>query len=227
MQAKKPHYAGHRDRLRQRLMTTGIDGLAEYEVVELMLSLVVPRRDVKPLAKHLVAAFGSLRGVLDADPEDLSKVEGLGLATAASIGALRWILVRYLGERVIGAETPPDHAALHEYCRVRLGGEPVEVFRVFLLNPGLKVLAEEELERGTVDRAAVYPRQVVESAMRHRASAVVLVHNHPSGEATPSDLDKTLTRAIVFAGAPLDIRVVDHLVVTKDHVFSFLEAGLL
>ncbi len=227
METKKPHFAGHRERLRHRFLNTDIDGIAEYEVVELLLCLVVPQRDVKPLAKRLVAGFGSLRGILDAGPKELSKVEGMGKATAENIGALRVILVRYLQERATTTERTLDYKELREYCRVRMGREPVEVFRVFLLNPGLQVLAEEELERGTVDRASVYPRQVMESAMRHRASAVVLVHNHPSGNATPSELDRTLTKTIAMAAAPLDIRVVDHLVVTKDGVFSFQEAGLL
>ena len=227
MGASDPHHIGHRERLRQQFLKADIDTFAEYEVVELLLSLVVPRRDIKPQAKRLVARFGNLRGILDARPIEIQEVEGVGPATAANLHLLRQILVRYLQEIAQQGEPLAGIDRLPEYCRVRLGNEEVEVFRVFLLDSKLQVLAEEELERGTIDRAAVYPRTVIEAAMRHKATGIVLAHNHPSGDTTPSELDRTLTKAIVLAGAALDIRVVDHLIVSRDRVVSFRESGLL
>lgn len=227
MGASDPHHIGHRERLRQQFLKADIDTFAEYEVVELLLSLVAPRRDVKPQAKHLVARFGNLRGILDARPIEIQEVEGVGPATAANLHLLRQILVRYLQEIAQQGEPLAGIDRLPEYCRVRLGNEEVEVFRVFFLDSKLQVLAEEELERGTIDRAAVYPRTVIEAAMRHKATGIVLAHNHPSGDTTPSELDRTLTKAIVLAGAALDIRVVDHLIVSRDRVVSFRESGLL
>jgi len=227
MGASDPHHIGHRERLRQQFLKADIDTFAEYEVVELLLSLVVPRRDIKPQAKRLVARFGNLRGILDARPIEIQEVEGVGPATAANLHLLRQILVRYLQEIAQQGEPLAGIDRLPEYCRVRLGNEEVEVFRVFFLDSKLQVLAEEELERGTIDRAAVYPRTVIEAAMRHKATGIVLAHNHPSGDTTPSELDRTLTKAIVLAGAALDIRVVDHLIVSRDRVVSFRESGLL
>lgn len=227
MGASDPHYIGHRERLRQQFLKADIDTFAEYEVVELLLSLVVPRRDIKPQAKRLVARFGNLRGILDARPIEIQEVEGVGPATAANLHLLRLILIRYLQEIAQQGEPLAGIDRLPEYCRVRLGNEEVEVFRVFFLDSKLQVLAEEELERGTIDRAAVYPRTVIEAAMRHKATGIVLAHNHPSGDTTPSELDRTLTKAIVLAGAALDIRVVDHLIVSRDRVVSFRESGLL
>jgi DNA repair protein RadC len=227
MTRQRAHYVGHRERLRRRFLESDLDAIAEYEVVELLLSLVVPRRDVKPLAKRLVTAFGNLRGVLDAELEELRTFEGLGVATAESLHLLRAILARYLKEPATADTNGPGFDHLAEYCRVRLGNERVEVFRVFYLDTRLQFLGEEELERGTIDRAAVYPRQVIEGAMRRRATGLVLAHNHPSGDTSPSELDRALTRAIALAGAALDIRVVDHLVVSRDGVLSFRECGLL
>ena len=227
MGASDPHHIGHRERLRQQFLKADIDTFAEYEVVELLLSLVVPRRDIKPQAKRLVARFGNLRGILDARPIEIQEVEGVGPATAANLHLLRLILIRYLQEIAQQGEPLAGIDRLPEYCRVRLGNEEVEVFRVFFLDSKLQVLAEEELERGTIDRAAVYPRTVIEAAMRHKATGIVLAHNHPSGDTTPSELDRTLTKAIVLAGAALDIRVVDHLIVSRDRVVSFRESGLL
>jgi DNA repair protein RadC len=227
MQDKQPHHVGHRERLRRRFLKADLDSFPEYEVVELLLTLVLPRRDVKPLAKGLVSEFGSIREILDAEPEELTRVKGVGPATAASLHLLRLILARYLQEPRSGNCTLRSYEDLPDYCRVRLGNEEVEVFRVFFLDSKLRVIGEEELERGTIDRAAVYPRRVIEGAMRMRASGLVLAHNHPSGDASPSELDRALTKAIALGGAVLDIQVIDHLVVSRDRVVSFRESGLL
>lgn len=227
MSVGQKHYEGHRARLRRRFLSASLDTFEEYEVVEMLLTLLIPRSDVKPAAKNLVQKLGNLRGILDAEPGALRAVPGIGSSTAENLGLLRSILSRYLQESGPSQDPKVFLGDLGEYCRVRLGNERVEVFRAFFLDPKLRVLGEEELERGTIDRASVYPRQVIEGAMKRGATGLVLAHNHPSGDTAPSDLDKVLTKAIALAGAPLDIRVVDHLVVSRDEVMSFRESGLL
>lgn len=218
---------GHRERLRTRFAKSGLDTFAEYEVAEILLTLLIPRRDVKPAAKYLINRFGNLRGVLDATSDALSDTPGIGPSTATKIVILRQILDRYLQQRATASHPLADSQVLEEYFRVRIGKLTVETFRVAFLDTAYRLLTDEELERGTVDRASVYPRQVIDAAMRHGASRLVLAHNHPNGDVQPSEQDKTLTRAIVLAGAPLDIEVFDHFIVSANDVFSFRKAGLL
>jgi len=227
MDKKNRDYLGHRKRIRTRFLRHGLDGFADYEALELMLTWLIPRRDVKPLAKQLLRDFGSVRGVLDAPREALLAVGGIGETAATGILFMRSLIDRYLLERSREDPLPADLRPLKDYCRSRLGREAVEVFHVFFLDTGRRLLGELELERGTLDRAAVYPRQVIDAAMRHGASHVVLAHNHPNDEVEPSHNDKVLTEAIVLAGAPLDIHVLDHLIVSPEKLFSFREAGML
>jgi len=220
-------YLGHRERIRSRFLKNGLDGFADYEVIELMLNWLVPRRDVKPIAKQLMREFGSLRDVLDASVDELREVEGIGPQSACGIKVQRAIVEHYLQQRSMDEPVDTDMRALKEYCRAKLGSEEIEVFLVFYLDSSRKIIGEDELERGTIDRAAVYPREVIQAAMRKGAVSIILAHNHPGGKLEPSDHDKTMTRAIELAGDPLQIRVDDHLIVSADVVFSFRESGLL
>lgn len=227
MDKDEPDYIGHRDRLRERFLRHGLDSFPDYEALELLLTLFIPRRDVKPAAKRLIKEFGDIRGVLDAPAEALTEIPGIGEMSAVKLKILRAFVDRYLQQRAAGLDPSTDMATLVNYCRARMGSSPVETFRVFYFNSGMKLLAEEELERGTIDRGAVYPRQVIDATLRHGASYLILAHNHPSGDPTPTEQDKTLTRAIVLAGTTLDIKVFEHLIVSRDSVFSFRDAGLL
>lgn len=224
-----PHYLGHRQRLRERFLKSGLDGFADYEVVELVLTLAIPRSDVKQPAKALIARFGDLRGILDAPLAELQAVPGIGAVTPVALQIIKAAATLYLQQRSEGEDSLADPKHLTDFWRMRLGSLTNEVFEVAYLDSAYRLLRNgvENLEEGTVDRAAVYPRRVVEAALRRGAFAVVLAHNHPNGAVAPTEQDKALTRGLVLAAETVGVRVLDHLVVSADAVFSFREAGLL
>jgi DNA repair protein RadC len=221
--------AGHRGRLRDRFEKNGLDGFADYEVVELVLTLAIPRGDVKPLAKTLIARFENLRRILDATPEELRTVSGMGSVTPVALQVLRAVATLYLQQSAEEREILREPEAMERFWRARLGDLCHEVFEVGYLDSSSRLMRDgvERLEEGTIDRATVYPRRVMEAALRRHASALVFAHNHPNGNPQPSEQDKNLTRALVLAAAALQIRVVDHLVVSATTVFSFRKEGLL
>lgn len=223
----KPHYEGHRRRLRERFLRSGLESFADYEAVELLLTLAIPRKDVKVPAKLAIERFGSLRGVLDAPLEDLRKIPGIGEVAPVALRIIREAANRYLQQRSRETFSLANQEVLLDYCRSALGALPHEVFKVIYLDSGYHVVGDETMEEGTVDRAAVYPRRVMDAALRKGAAALVFAHNHPNGNVTPSEQDKTLTRALVLAAETLQIRVLDHLIISKDAVLSFRQEGLL
>jgi len=220
--------AGHRARLRRRFLETGFAGFADHEVIEFLLFHVIPRKDTKPIARALLARFGDLRRVLAAPPEELTEIPGVGPGAAAFLKSLQALF-----ERLLAARTRQERhrlsspRALYEYCRVSLGARPREQFRAFFLNVRNELLAEEVLSDGTVDQAVVFPRTVVELALRHKAVGVLLAHNHPAGTLRPSPEDVALTRRIADAAATVGVRLLDHVIVTADGWMSFHEEGLL
>jgi DNA repair protein RadC len=227
--SEEPHYLGHRSRLRQRFERSGFDGFASHEVVELLLTLAIPRRDVKQPAKALLVRFGSLRGILDAPSDQLREVAGLGEVAPVALRVIREAAMLYLQQAAEVRAELSDLGAVESMWRSRLGGLRDEVFEVALVDSALRLLPDGvcRVEEGTVDRAAVYPRKVMELALRRGAAGLLLAHNHPSGSVVPSEQDKTVTRAIALAASPLGIEVHDHLVVSADEVFSFRKEGLL
>ena len=224
-----PHYHGHRKRLRERYLKGGLPGFAEHEVIELLLTLAIPRSDVKRPAKALLKRFGSLRGVLDASISELRLVKGIGEVAAVSLHVIRESAALYLQEASEGTEVLRDPDKLSNFLRMQIGALKHEVFAVAYLDSGYRLLRNgvETLQQGTVDRAAVYPRRVVETALKRQAAGLVLAHNHPNGNVQPSEHDKVITRAIVLAAETINLRVVDHLIVSPDETFSFRKAGLL
>lgn len=224
-----PHYLGHRKRLRDRFLKSGLDSFADYEAVELLLTLAVPRSDVKKPAKALINKFGNLRGILDAPLADLRAVDGVGSVTPVALQIVKAAATLYLQQRAEGQDSLADPARLAEFWRLRIGALPNELFEVAFLDSSRRLLRDgvETLAEGTVDRAAVYPRRVVEAALRKGAAAVVLAHNHPNQQLVPSDYDKVLTRAIVLAAETVGVKVIDHLIVSVTDTFSFRESGLL
>jgi DNA repair protein RadC len=223
------YYHGHRQRLRERFLKSGLAGFADYEVVELLLTLAIPRSDVKQPAKALIARFGNLRGILDAPIWELRAAPGIGNVTPVALQIIKAAATLYLQQGGEGRDSLSDPTRLSEFWRMRIGALQNEVLEVAYLDSGYRLLRDgvETLEEGTIDRAAVYPRRVIEAALKRSAAAVVLAHNHPNGDVTPSDHDKLLTRAIVLAAETVHLKVVDHLIVSAQDTFSFRKAGLL
>ena len=222
-----PHYINHRKRLRERFRKTGADGMHDYELLELLLTFSIPRRDVKPVAKKLISEFGGLSGVLDADQKKLEELSGVGSMSAALIRLVKELYNTYLAENMKRGDVLSSPETVLKFVRVRLSGMTNEAFMVIYMNVKNEVIDYSILHEGTIDNVAVYPRRIIESALSRHASGVILVHNHPSGNPMPSREDKALTRDIADAAITLDIRVLDHIIVGKDGYFSFMEHDLL
>jgi len=220
------HYVGHRERLRARALAGGLSALPDYELLELHLFRSVPRGDVKPLAKQLLARFGSLGAVLGATAEELRTVKGVGEALALDLKLLHEAALRTARESVAKRPVISSWSALLAYVKTALAHEAREQFRVLFLDKKNQLIADEVMNRGTVDHAPVYPREVMRRALELSASAVILVHNHPSGDPTPSAADIDMTRQVVDAGRPLRIAVHDHLIAARDGVASLKALGL-
>jgi DNA repair protein RadC len=222
----KPHFTGHRERLRDRAVAGGLTALPDYELLELFLFRSIPKKDVKPLAKQLLARFGSFAGVLGATPEELRTVKGVGESVALDLKLLHEAVLRLGREQVGKRAVISSWSALLAYVKTALAHEAREQFRVLFLDKKNGLIADEVLGRGTVDHAPVYPREVMRRALEVGASAIILVHNHPSGDPTPSSADVDMTRQVVDAGRSLRIAVHDHLVVARSGVASLKALGL-
>lgn len=222
-----PHYVNHRKRLRERFRKSGADGMHDYELLELLLTFSIPRRDVKPVAKKLISEFGGLSGVLDADQKKLEELRGVGSMSAALIRLVKELYNTYLAENMKRGDVLSSPETVLKFVRVRLSGMTNEAFMVIYMNVKNEVIDYSILHEGTVDNVAVYPRRIIETALSRHASGVILVHNHPSGNPMPSREDKALTREIADAAITLDIRVLDHIIVGKDGYYSFMENDLL
>ncbi|MGY6531274.1 RadC family protein [Glycocaulis sp.] len=227
MDGAKPHYHGHRERLRARFAETGGAGLADYEILELILFRAIPQRDVKPLAKDLIARFGDIGRVCAARPDQLTEIKGISAKAALELNLFQEVATRIAREQVTGRTVISSWSALLDYVRTALANSGTEEFRVLFLDKKNKLLADEFQARGTVDHAPVYPREVIKRAIALDASALILVHNHPSGDPTPSHADIEMTRQIIEIGKPLSIVVHDHLVVGREKVASFKQLGLM
>jgi DNA repair protein RadC len=222
-----PHYHNHRARLRERFEQAGAAALADYELLELMLFRIIPRRDTKPLAKALINRFGDLSAVLAAPPERIAEIEGAGDAVALELKIVQAVLER--AARAELAERPliGSWSQLVNYCRLAMAHAPREQFRVLFLDVKNKLIADEVLSEGTINHAPVYPREVARRALELSAASVILVHNHPSGDPTPSSADVDITREIMAAAAAVGVNVHDHLVVGRAGAASLKAMGLI
>lgn len=223
----KPDYLGHRKRLRERFQKNGTEGMHDYEILELLLTYAIPRKDVKPYAKDLIKRFGGLSGVLDASQKELEEVARIGPISSTLIHLVKEVCGVYLGEKMKEKDMLSSPQAVLDFARVKLAGLPHEAFMVIFLNTKNRVLDYKVIQEGTVDRAAIYPRRIVEEALGHHAASIIFVHNHPSGDSEPSPEDRQLTRSLIEAARTIDLRVLDHIVVGKDGYCSFVERGLL
>ncbi|GLK51579.1 MAG: hypothetical protein CMH94_08670 [Oceanicaulis sp.] len=221
------HHTGHRDRLREKLTSAGSLALHDYELLELYLFRCIPRRDVKPIAKDLIARFGDLGGVASASVDQLVTVKGVSEKTAAELKLIKALAERLAREQVIGRPVIASWSALVTYCRTAMQHATTEQFRVLFLDRKNRLIADEVLGEGTIDHAPVYPREVVKRALAHEATALILVHNHPSGDATPSQADIEMTRTLADICKPFDIVLHDHLVIGRENTASFKTLGLM
>ena len=224
---KKPHYIGHRSRLKSRFLKGGEKALADYELLELLLFLAVPRRDVKPLAKALLAKFGSFAEVISAEPARLKEVEGIGDSAVIALKLVQEGALKLTREQVLDKPVIGSWQALLDYCKAAMAYSKKEQFRILYLNRKNVLIADEMQQEGTVDHTPVYPREVIKRALELGASAVILVHNHPSGDPTPSRDDIEMTKEIKEAGKKLGVSIHDHVIVAKGSYSSFKSLGLL
>ncbi|MBK5910422.1 hypothetical protein CCR85_02815 [Rhodothalassium salexigens] len=221
-----PHYAGHRDRLRQRFRDGGAAALQDYELLELLLFLSIPRRDVKPLAKDLIARFSSLAGVLSADLGAL-RAAGLSERSALALKTVQAAGLTLAQAEVIDRPVVSSWQALLDYCRAAMGRSPVEQTRILFLDRKNRLIADEVQQTGTVDHTPLYPREVIKRALDLHASAIIMVHNHPSGDATPSRADIEITRQVQQAGKQLGVILHDHIIIARGEHASFKSMGLI
>jgi len=220
-----PHYHGHRERLRARFMEAGAQALADYEMLELVLFRAVPRRDVKPLAKDLLLKFGSFAEVISASAERL-KQEGLGEAAVIELKVVQAAAQRLARGEVKKRTAMSSGTAVIDYVRTAQAFAEKEQFRILFLDKKNRVIADEVQQQGTVDHTPVYPREVVKRALELSATALILVHNHPSGDPTPSQADVEMTRQVAQVARTLGIQVHDHVIVGKDGHVSMKELKL-
>jgi DNA repair protein RadC len=221
-----PHHTGHRDRLRQRFVNAP-DSLPDYELLELLLFMAIPRRDVKPIAKILIARFQNMGGVLNASLAELQGVEGISENTAIAIKAIQAAGLRLLKQNVIGRPVLTSWQRLLDYCQAAMANETKEHFRLLFLNKRNELIADEIQQSGTVDHTPAYPREIMKRALDLGATALIMVHNHPSGDPTPSRADVEMTKAVVAAAKPFDIVVHDHLIISRNGHTSFKSEGLI
>ena len=211
-----PHYHGHRDRLRARFRDAGSLALTDYELLELVLFRALPRRDVKPLAKTLIATFGSFAETIAAPPQRLAEIKGLGDSTITDFKVIEAAARRLAHGEVKRRPVLSSWSAVLDYCRAAMAFADKEQFRILFLDKRNQLIADEVQQTGTVDHTPVYPREVIKRALELSATAVILVHNHPSGDPTPSRADIQMTQAIVEVAKPLGIAVHDHIIVGKE-----------
>ena len=224
---EKPHFHGHRRRLRERFLKGGAEALPDYEMMELLLFLAQPRRDVKPLAKALIDHFGSFAEAISAEPAALSDIKGMGETAVIALKTVQAAAVRLSRDEVIDKPVLGNWEKLMSYCRASMAFTNVEQFRVLYLNRKNVLIADEVQQKGTVDHTPVYPREVVKRALELGATALIMVHNHPSGDPAPSRADIDMTREVREAGEKLGIVLHDHVIISKGGHNSFKSLGLL
>lgn len=223
----QPDYFGHRDRLRSRFLAGGPDALPDYELLELVLFAAIRRRDTKPLSKRLIAEFGSFAEVIAASPARLREVDGVQDAVIAQLKIVQAAALRLSRNQLLGKPALSSWAALLDYCSAAMARSAAEEFRVLFLDRKNTLIADEVQSEGTVDHAPVYPREIVKRALELSASALILVHNHPSGDPTPSRADIEMTREVAEAARALRIVVHDHVVIGRGGTASFKALGLM
>lgn len=222
-----PHYTGHRQRLRERLLKAGKGSLPDYEILEILLFAANPRNDVKPLAKHLLQKFGSLIKVITAAPETLQAIAGVNSAVLAQFRAVHEVAERMARAQLQERIVIDDMDTLIRYCRTSIGYATKEYLRVLYLDSANQLIADEYQQEGTVNRTAFYSREIIKQAFFLHATAMILVHNHPSGNTTPSSTDVTMTKSLLRTTEALGITLHDHIIISPTTYYSFREKNML
>jgi len=225
--APKPHYHGHRQRLRERFLNAGEEALADYELLELILFSARPRGDVKPLAKQLLSEFGSFAKVITAHPDDLRKIPEVGDAVISALCTTHAASKRLLRDEVIDKPLIQSWSAMLDYAKVAMAHKKVEEFRILFLNRRNELIRDEVQQKGTVDHTPVYTREVVKRALELGASSIILMHNHPSGDSSPSKADIDITKQVINAAKSVSIQVHDHLIISERDHYSFRANGII
>ncbi len=219
--------SGHRKRLREKFIGSGLAGFHDYEIIELLLSLGTPRRDVKQQAKEAINRFKTLRGVLEAPAEELQKIEGIGPHSAFGIKLVQEVAREFLKERILDKPVYKSAAEIFDYLYHSMRDLKKEVFKVIYLNSQNQIIDTQDLFEGTVNSSSISPRAIIEGAIRHSAVSLIFVHNHPSGNPKPSKTDKELTKELVYAGSIMHIKILDHVIIGDNTYFSFAGEGLI
>ncbi|MDX9819018.1 MAG: DNA repair protein RadC [Desulfococcus multivorans] len=228
MAERKTHKGdGLRRRLRERFLNSGLSGFHDYEVIELLLTLATPRRDCKEIAKAALKRFKTLQGVLEASPGELCEIDGLGPVNIFGIRLIKEVADRFLKERMLGKDPIRNAREVFDYLYYNMKDKHRERFKVIYLDVRNQILAAETLFEGTLTSGAVYPREVVQQALTHRAAALIFAHNHPSGDPKPSPEDVAITRQLLFACKVVGITVHEHLVIGDNRYFSFADEGYI
>jgi len=214
------HYHGHRKRLRKRFRDSGRKALQDYEILEMLLAYAIPKKDTKPLAKKLIERFGTFHHVFDESLDELESISGIGEYAGTLIKLVKACMNQYLEPDNRAGKALSSPEAVLDYVRCEIGNEQTEYFMLLCLNAAGKIVHTEVMSKGTVNMAHVYPREIMKTALLKNASALILVHNHPSGSLNPSSHDENLTRSLTEASSHLGIAVHDHIIVTKDSAYS-------
>lgn len=218
---------GHRKRLREKFLKSGLAGFNDYEIVELLLSLGTPRKDCKVPAKEALKRFQTLRGVMEASPDDLQEIEGIGNHSAFGIKLVKEVASEYLKAKALEKPFFNSSREIFDYLYHSMRGLKKEIFKVIYLNSQNQIIDTVDLSKGTVNSSSVSPREVIEGSIRNNAVSIVFVHNHPSGNPQPSESDRSLTRELVYAGRIMRLMILDHIIIGDDKYFSFAGDGLI
>jgi DNA repair protein RadC len=226
MDKKKQHKGeGHRQRLRERFLNTGLEGFQDYEVIELLLTLGTPRKDCKDMAKAALSKFKTLQGVMEASIHELCQVDGIGPKNSFGLKLIKAVSDRYLEKKLVKKTLVNNSKELFDYLYHSIRDKTREHFKIIFLDSKNRVITTETHSKGTLTASSVYPREVVDSALRHRAAALIFAHNHPSGDPKPSPEDIAITRQLVFSGKVMGITVHEHLVIGDNCYYSFADQG--
>ena len=218
---------GHRSRLREKFLNAGLEGFLNYEIIELLLTLGTPRKDCKQSAITALKKFKTLRGVLEAPSEQLLEIRGIGVHNVFGLKLIQEVSRKFLKEKMLAMATCRSSKEVFDYLYHSLRDAKKEKFKVLFLDAKNQILEEKTVFEGTVDSSAVYPREIIKEALWHAASSMIFVHNHPSGDPTPSESDKEITTELVFAANVVQVKVLDHLIIGNNRYFSFADSGLL